>query len=83
MRHGGMAKACDSALRSILIVGATALLRRLRAGRHKPTPWLAALVERKPPKWVALALANRVAGMAWRLMVSGAIYVRPPVAAPA
>ena len=41
-------------------MGATALLRHIRAGRHKPTAWLAALLERKPPKLVAVALANRM-----------------------
>ena len=48
-----------------------------------PTAWLAALLERKPPKLVAVALANKFARIAWRLMVSGGIYVRPPVAVPA
>ena len=47
-RHGGITKAGDSVLRSTLIVGATALLRHIRKGRHKPTPWLASLLERKP-----------------------------------
>lgn len=78
MRHGGITKAGDSALRSILVVGATALLRHVRAGRHKPTAWLAALLERKPPKLVAVALANKFARIAWRLMVSGGTYIRPP-----
>ena len=60
-RLGGITKAGDSALRSTLIVGATALLRHVRKGRHKPTPWLASLLERKPPKLVAVALANKFA----------------------
>lgn len=77
MRHGGITKAGDAGLRSVLVVGATALLRHIRAGRHKPTPWLAALLERKPPKLVAVALANKFARIAWRLMVSGGIYSRP------
>ena len=82
MRHGGITKAGDSALRSVLIVGATALLRHVRAGRHKPTPWLADLLQRKPPKLVAVALANKFARIAWRLMVSGGIYNRPLAAMP-
>ena len=53
MRHGGITKAGDSALRSVLIVGATALLRHVPAGRHKPSPWLADILGRKPPKLVA------------------------------
>jgi transposase len=79
MRHGGITKAGDSALRSVLIVGATALLRHVRKGRHKPSPWLAALLERKPPKVAAVALANKFARIAWRLMVSGGVYNRPAV----
>jgi transposase len=82
MRHGGITKAGDSALRSVLIVGATALLRHVRAGRHKPSPWLADILARKPPKLVAVALANKFARIAWRLMVSGGIYNRPPAAMP-
>ena len=83
MRHGGITKAGDSALRSVLVVGATALLRHIRAGRHKPTPWLAALLERKPPKLVAVALANKFARIAWRLMMTGGVYDRPPEEMPA
>jgi transposase len=44
-----------------LIVGATALLRHVRKDRHRPIPWLASLLERKPPKLVAVALANKFA----------------------
>ena len=69
-------------LRSTLIVGATALLRHIRKGRHKPTPWLASLLERKPPKLVAVALANKFARIAWRLMISGGVYNRPAAAMP-
>jgi transposase len=81
-RLGGITKAGDSALRSTLIVGATALLRHVRKGRHKPTPWLASLLERKPPKLVAVALANKFARIAWRLMISGGVYNRPVAAMP-
>lgn len=83
MRHGGITKAGDSALRSILVVGATALLRHIRAGRRQPSPWLAAMLERKPPKLVAVALANKFARIAWRLMISGGVYSRPPGEVPA
>jgi transposase len=83
MRHGGITKAGDSVLRSVLVVGATALLRHIRAGRHRPSPWLASMLERKPPKLVAVALANKFARIAWRLMVSGGVYSRPPEAVPA
>src|SRR5215208_1767603 len=78
VRLGGITKAGDPGIRSTLIVGATALLRHVRKGRTRPSPWLAALLERKPPKLVAVALANKFARIAWRLMVSGGVYNRPP-----
>ena len=78
VRLGGITKAGDPAIRSTLIVGATALLRHVRKGRTKPSPWLAAILERKPPKLVAVALANKFARIAWRLMMSGGVYNRPP-----
>lgn len=81
-RLGGITKAGDSILRSTLIVGATALLRHIRKGRHKPTPWLASLLERKPPKLVAVALANKFARIAWRLMISGGVYKQPVAVMP-
>ena len=54
----------------------------IRKGRHKPTLWLASLLERKPPKLVAVALANKFARIAWRLMISGGVYNRPAAAMP-
>ena len=78
VRLGGITKAGDPAIRSTLIVGATALLRHVRKGRTKPSLWLAAMLDRKPPKLVAVALANKFARIAWRLMVSGGVYNRPP-----
>lgn len=78
-RLGSITKAGDPLIRSTLIVGATALLRHIRRGRTKATPWLSSLLGRKPPKLVAVALANKFARIAWRLMISGGVYNRPPV----
>ena len=64
-RHGRITKAGDSVLRSTLIVGAIVLLRHIRRGCHKAIPWLASLLERKPPKLVAVALANKFARIVW------------------
>jgi transposase len=75
-RFGGITKAGDPSIRTTLIVGATALLRHVRNGRTKASPWLAAMLERKPAKLVAVALANKFARIAWRLMISGGVYNR-------
>jgi transposase len=73
-RLGVITRAGDEALRSVLVVGATAVIQQVRQGKGKPSPWLLALLKRKPPKLAAVALANKNARVAWKLMVSGERY---------
>ena len=74
-RPGAITRAGDEMLRSVLVVGATALLQHVRAGRSRHTSrWLTELLQRKKPKLVAVALANKIARIAWKLMVSGESY---------
>ena len=76
-RFGAITRAGDEALRSTLVAGATALLRHLRAGGGRnASPWLIELLKRKPPKLVAIALANKIARIAWKMMVTGETYDR-------
>jgi transposase len=78
VRHGVITRAGDEILRSVLVVGATAVIRQLRRGQCAPaSPWLVALLKRKPPKLVAVALANKIARIAWKLMVTGESYRAP------
>ncbi|WP_180900574.1 IS110 family RNA-guided transposase [Martelella soudanensis] len=78
VRLGVITRAGDEMLRSVLVVGATALFQHVRIGRSKHTSrWLIALPQRKKPKLVAVALANKIARIAWKLMVSGETYRRP------
>jgi transposase len=72
---GGITRAGDESLRAVLVCGATAYIQQVRRGRIKqPSPWLVALLKRKPPKLAAVALANKTARIAWKLMVSGERY---------
>jgi transposase len=73
-RLGTITKAGDETLRSVLVVGATAVISQMRRGRKRYWPWLERLLERKPPKLVAIALANKLARIAWKLMTSGQGY---------
>ncbi|RUW57745.1 transposase, partial [Mesorhizobium sp. M7A.F.Ca.US.008.03.1.1] len=86
-RLGVITRAGDEMLRSVLVAGATALIQHMRRGSKRRWPWLEALLARKAFKLAAVALANKLARIAWKLMVSGEHY-RPiasalPAAAPA
>lgn len=73
-RLGGITRAGDEGLRAVLVSGATAYIQQVRRRLIKPSPWLAGLLERKPPKLAAVALANKTARIAWKLMISGERY---------
>jgi len=75
-RLGVITRAGDEALRRTLVVGATAVIQQVNKGRGHPSSWLIALIKRKPPKLAAVALANKTARIAWKLMVSGERYDR-------
>ena len=73
-RLGVITRAGDERLRSVLVAGATAVVKQVRLGKGKHPRWLVELVNRKPPKLAAVALANKTARIAWKLMVSGERY---------
>jgi transposase len=73
-RLGKITRAGDEDLRRLLVVGATAVIQQTRRGRGHPSRWLLALLKRKSPKLAAVALANKTARIAWKLMVTGESY---------
>jgi transposase len=73
-RLGKITRAGDERLRSVLVAGATAVIQQAKQGRGDPSPWLLALLKRKPPKLAAVALANKIARIAWKLMSTGESY---------
>lgn len=76
-RLGRITRAGDEVLRSTLVVGATAVVSHARRTNGKnASSWLRELLERKKPKLAAVALANKIARIAWKLMVSGEHYKR-------
>jgi transposase len=70
----GISRAGDARLRRLLVVGATAVIRHAAAGRGRASAWLLALLQRRPRKLVAVALANKMARIAWALMSRGEAY---------
>ena len=79
---GPISKQGDQYLRRILVVGAHAVLKRARLHPEK-YPWLTRLLARKPFKVVAVALANKMARIAWALLAKGGTYRAPSLAAAA
>lgn len=73
-RLGKITRAGDERLRSVLVAGATAVIQQAKHGRGHPSPWLIALLKRKPPKLAAVALANKIARIAWKLLATGESY---------
>jgi len=77
---GPISKQGDRYLRRILVVGAHAVLR-LAKQKPEKYPWLTELLAHKPFKVVAVALANKMARMAWALLAHGGTYRAPRLAA--
>jgi transposase len=79
---GPISKQGDQYLRRILVVGAHAVLRRAKQNPEK-YPWITQLLARRPFKVVAVALANKMARVAWALLARGGTYRAPAIAAAA
>ena len=80
VRLGVITRAGDEGLRSVLVVGATAVIQQARRS-GRASPWLVALLKRKSPKLAAVALANKTARIAWKMMLTGEAYTAKPAAA--
>ena len=74
---GSISKHGDRYLRSLFTTGALAVIRYAKIHGTKHRPWLVALLARRPTKVAAIALANKLARIAWALMTKGTRYKQP------
>jgi transposase len=74
---GNISKQGDRYLRSLFTAGALAVIRyaKIHGTRHRP--WLTGLLARRPTKVAAIALANKLARMAWAMMARNERYKEP------
>jgi len=80
-RLGRISKAGNERLRQLLVVGAMAVIRFAKPGSKSASAWLLQLLERRPRKIAAIALANKIARVVWAMMARGEVYRRQPAAA--
>ncbi|EIM28631.1 transposase [Microvirga lotononidis] len=75
-RLGSISKMGNRHLRKLLVVGAHAALYSMKFGKTRTTmaDWARILLAKKPFKVVAVALANKMARIAWAVMVRSTAY---------
>ena len=79
-RLGGISKQGDRYLRRLLVAGATAVVQHARRHPNRQ-PWITKLLAKKPAKVVAIAVANKMARVAWAIMSKGGTYRAPALVA--
>ena len=80
-RLGRISKAGNQYLRKLLVIGALSVIRRAKALGYTRHPWLVRLMQRRSTMIAAIALANKIARMAWAMMARNETY-RTPLPAP-
>ncbi|SCB54844.1 transposase [Bradyrhizobium shewense] len=74
---GSISKQGDRYLRSLFTAGALAVIRYAKIHGTDHRPWLTRLWTRRPTKVAAIALANKLARMAWAMMAKNERYQEP------
>ncbi len=82
-RRERMSKRGDPYIRHLLLAGARAQMIGVKRWPERADPWTAAIVARKPWRVASVAIANKMARIAWALMAKGGEFSRAPVTQPA
>jgi transposase len=73
-RLGKITKAGNKEIRKLLVLGATSMVHRAPKWNSALGVWTRGLLERRPVRLVTVALANKMARIAWALMTRKEVY---------
>jgi error-prone DNA polymerase len=73
-RLGRITKAGNREIRTLLVLGATAMVHRAAQWNSAAGAWVRGLLERRPVRLATVALANKMARIAWALMTRKEVY---------
>jgi transposase len=76
-RLGRMSRMGDVYLRSLLVNGATSVIRRVGRDDSATGIWIRRLLEKKPARLATVAIANKTARIIWAVLAKGDVYRRP------
>ena len=76
-RLGRISKMGDPYLRTLLVNGATALIRRIEKAEGRTAIWIRRLLDKKPARVASVAIANKTARIAWAVMLREEDYKAP------
>ena len=74
VRLGRITKAGNAEIRKLLVLGATSMVRRATHWNSKAGLWVRGVLARRPVRLVTVALANKMARIAWALMTRAEVY---------
>jgi transposase len=73
-RLGRITKAGNAEIRRLLVLGATAMVRRATIWSNALGRWVRGVLVRRPVRLVTVALANKMARIAWALLTRNEVY---------
>ena len=74
VRLGRITKAGNTEIRRLLVLGATSMVRRAAHWNSRAGSWVQGVLARRPVRLVTVALANKMARIAWALMTCKEVY---------
>jgi transposase len=79
-RERGISRQGDSRVRKLLVLGASTLMRHVKARPARASQWQRGIFARRPGKVAVVAQAAKNARIAWAMLQSGQTYRQAPVA---